>query len=45
MFKKLLLELTRRANNGELFNKNTTREQKDKLTTYFWRLYKGDNHE
>ena len=35
---KIFSELARRANNGELFNKNTTRNQKDALAVFFWRL-------
>jgi hypothetical protein len=40
MFHKLFMELARRANNGELFNNKTSRESKDKLTVFFYRLAK-----
>lgn len=40
IFGSLFLELARRANNGELFNKVTTRDQKDKLVVYFYRKAK-----
>ena len=36
----IFAELTRKANNGELFNKNTNRESKDNLTVFFWRIAK-----
>ena len=35
---KIFTELARLANNGELFNKNTNRDQKDSLTVFFWRI-------
>ena len=38
---KIFSELARRSNNGELFNKNTTRDKKDALTVFFWKLAKG----
>jgi hypothetical protein len=40
MLYKFFMELARRANNGELFNKNTSRESKDALTVFFYRLAK-----
>lgn len=36
----LFLGLTRKSNNGELFNKNWDRKNKDKLAIFFWNLYK-----
>ena len=35
---KIFAKLTRLANNGELFNKNTNRDQKDSLAVFFWRI-------
>jgi len=40
MFGDTALELTRRANNGELFNKNISRDKKDSIASFFWRIYK-----
>lgn len=35
---KLFRELARRSNNGELFNKNKSPDEKDTQTVFFWSL-------
>ena len=35
---RIFSELARRANNGELLNKNTSRDSKDSLISFFWRI-------